>query len=848
MLRLAMLSARGRFGTFTGSLVALFAAAVLSMAWGMQLESILRTHSPVERFAGATAVVTGQQKAGADHDVLLGERARVSSALIARLAAVPGVRAAIGDVSVPALFGAKAAIAHGWSSAALTPYVLSAGRPPGGPDEVVTGYPATLGTRLPLAAAGPARTVTVVGVTRPRHPVSQQTAIFLTDAEATRLAGHPGRADVIGVLTGPGFDIGRLRAVAGGKPVLTGDARGAAEYPELERGRAILIPVTAAFGGLAMFIAVFVVASTLGLSIQQREREIALLRAVAATPGQIRRMIAWEAAIVALAGSAAGIWPGIVLGRVLAHGLMRHRIVPPNFTLDYDWLPAAAAIIGGVAAALLAVLAAGRRAARVPPALAIADAAAEGPGRSSTAAEGPGRSSTAAEGPGRSSTAAEPRLLGPGRVIGGLVALAAAIPLFTVSATTSTPETAAATSELNAIFLVVAAAFLGPVVPYVVARLLGPPLAALSPVGGFLASANLGAATRRFSSASTPLVLTVALSCTLFFSSTTIDHATTQQRQAGLTGQLAVTSTGPGLPSGALADTRATPGVRSAVALTSTTLGPGLGADDAIPAQIVTGGEGGGLDPGVIAGSLSALRGDAIALGRHRADAAHARIGERVTIMLGDGTRSHATVVAIYARDLAFGDALLAPELAAGHQTTPLLGTILIRTGRPAAAATRLQALTQRYPGLQVSDSASLVTATDADRELNHWLGPFFVAMLFAFTSIAVANTLVMIALRRRRELALLRLTGATARQVQSMARWEAILIITVGLGIGLAIAATALLPLSRAFTGGFRPYAPAGWLAAILGFSALLALVALSVPTRRVLRTQPAEAIRILE
>jgi putative ABC transport system permease protein len=147
-----------------------------------------------------------------------------------------------------------------------------------------------------------------------------------------------------------------------------------------------------------------------------------------------------------------------------------------------------------------------------------------------------------------------------------------------------------------------------------------------------------------------------------------------------------------------------------------------------------------------------------------------------------------------------------------------------------------------------VSDSASLVTATDGDRELNHWLGPFFVAMLFAFTSIAVVNTLIMIALRRRRELALLRLTGATTRQVRSMARWEAILIITIGLGIGLAIAATALLPLSRAFTGGFRPYAPAGWLAAILGVSALLALVALSVPTRRALRTHPAEAIRTRE
>ena len=395
----------------------------------------------------------------------------------------------------------------------------------------------------------------------------------------------------------------------------------------------------------------------------------------------------------------------------------------------------------------------------------------------------------------------------------------------------------------------VAAAFLGPIVAYMAARLLAPALAVVSPVGGFLASANLGADTRRFSSASTPLVLTIALTCTLFFSTTTIEHATTQQRLAGLTGQLAITSAGPGLPAAALADTRATPGVRSAVALTSTTLGPSLGTpDDTLPAQILAGGQGGGLNVGVIAGSLSALHGDAIALGHHRADAAHARIGDRVAVMLGDGTRTQATVVAIYTRDLAFGDALLSPELVAGHQTTPLLGTILIRTDQPAAVARRLEALAQQYPGLHVSDSASLVTAADADNELNHWLGPFFVAMIFAFTSIAILNTLIMIALRRRRELALLRLVGATPRQVRSMARWEALLIITIGLSVGLAISATALLPLSHALTGGLHPYAPVGWFAAILGVSALLVLVALSIPTRRALRTRPVEAIGIRE
>jgi len=143
-----------------------------------------------------------------------------------------------------------------------------------------------------------------------------------------------------------------------------------------------------------------------------------------------------------------------------------------------------------------------------------------------------------------------------------------------------------------------------------------------------------------------------------------------------------------------------------------------------------------------------------------------------------------------------------------------------------------------------VSDSASLVTANAASDELNSWLGPIFVAMIFVFTSIAVLNTLTMIALRRRRELALLRLTGATMRQALAMARWEATLVIVIGLGVGLAITATALLPLSHALTGSLRPYAPVGWLTAILGVSALMAVGGLTAPTRQALRTRPVEAI----
>src|SRR4051812_16390268 len=163
MLRLAITSARGRLGTFSGALIALVASSILVMAGGMTLESALRTQPPVERYAATAAVVTGHQVVGTEDKVALGERARVDATLAARMAAVPGVRAAIADVSVPARLGDRATVAHGWSSAALTPYALSAGRPPAGPDEAVTGYRSSLGAKLRLASTESARTVTVVG-------------------------------------------------------------------------------------------------------------------------------------------------------------------------------------------------------------------------------------------------------------------------------------------------------------------------------------------------------------------------------------------------------------------------------------------------------------------------------------------------------------------------------------------------------------------------------------------------------------------------------------------------------------------------------------------------------------
>src|SRR3954468_21219322 len=249
MLRIALLTARSRPGTFLGALLAFFAAGVLAMAGGMLLQAALSTHPPVERFAGAAAVVTGHQVVGKEDKVVLAERARVNASLATRLAAVPGVRAAIADTSVPAHLGTHAAEAHGWSSARLTPYALSAGRAPARASEVVTGYHARIGSPLTLASTEAGHVVTVVGNARPRHAVRKR-AIFLTDAEAARLAGHAGRVDAIGILAGPGFDASRLKAAAHGAEVLTGRGRGRAESPEMQDGETRLVAVSASFAGL----------------------------------------------------------------------------------------------------------------------------------------------------------------------------------------------------------------------------------------------------------------------------------------------------------------------------------------------------------------------------------------------------------------------------------------------------------------------------------------------------------------------------------------------------------------------------------------------------------------------
>jgi putative ABC transport system permease protein len=257
------------------------------------------------------------------------------------------------------------------------------------------------------------------------------------------------------------------------------------------------------------------------------------------------------------------------------------------------------------------------------------------------------------------------------------------------------------------------------------------------------------------------------------------------------------------------------------------------------------------LDLDVRSGSLAALHGRSVALSTQQARKARLHVGDHVKVALGDGTHVSLSVVATYARSLGFGEFVLPRELAAPHATDPLATAVLVHTAPGASVASvraGLRKVAAAHPGVRVSGKAALRSDEDQQREIRLWINRVLAGLIFAFTAIAAVNTLAMISLSRGRELALLRLVGATPRQLARMAHWEAGLVVIIGIGLGAAIAGAALLPISQALTGSPMPDLDPGLLAGILGGTAVLGLVATLAPTRLALRTRAVDAIGMRE
>ncbi len=803
MISVALRTLRHRKAAFAGAFVALFCAAALVCACGMLLDTGLRGSVAPERYAGAPVIVTGDQFV---HQTVrkseektktkakqLSEQAWVPASLADRLRRVPGVARVVTEVSFPAYVAGRRFQGHGWESAALTPYTLRTGRAPKAEGEVVVEAASGLsvGARVPVWTAAGSRTYQVTGVTAQDLP-SQDTLFFAT-AEARRMAGRAGQVGAIGVF--PGVDVS---GVLKGALAYTGDERGAAEFLGAEKARVKLISLGGALGGTALLVAILVVVGTFALSIQQRQREIALLRAVAATPRQVRGMLGGEALLVGVVAGTLGSAAGVGLGFWLRSRFVALGAMPENLRLVVSPFPMLAALGAAVLAAWAAAHLSARRAVRIRPVEALGEA--ELP-----AARVP-----------------------VGRLVAGLLCAAGGVVLTLVLSALTTEAASSPLTLLTALVWTVAVSLLGPVIARTATALLGVPLRAAR-TAGYLAGAGLRATSKRLASVVTPLSLMVAMTCTILFVQTTMGHAAQEQATAGTRAEHVL---GPHVPSGTAAAVRGLPGVEAVTEVLRTSVRVGL---DKYGAQAVTAdGLGRTMDLDVVAGSLDRLDDGSVAVSRTAAERLGVSAGAKLRLTLGDGTPAELRVVAIYSRGLGFGDLTLSHTLVAGHVDDPL-GTVLVA----APSVTRAD-LERAAPGVGVLDRAQAVEAGAANAEVNY----VAMGLIIAFTAIAVVNTIAMSTSSRSRELALLRLVGTTRRQVLRMLSLETLVAVGIAVALGTGIALVTLAAFSTGMTGSVVPHIPPLTYLAVIAAAAALALLATALPARLVLSRRPVELI----
>ncbi|GAA4624353.1 FtsX-like permease family protein [Actinoallomurus vinaceus] len=845
MFRISLLLARGRIGALVAIVCAVLGGSAFLTATGVLAESGLRSHVPVERLAGADVIVSARQSVDQDEDLAepLPERAPIPARIAGLLGGLPGVASSVGDVSLPAaVVGRGGAIVgpaadpgtagHGWSSRTLPGPGAVRGAPPAGPGEVALDAATAAragvapGDRVAVVAAGLRHEYRVSAV------VGGRPGVYFADATAAHLAGRDtgpksATVDLVALRAAPGTDVGGLAARVrqalradgrGDLTVTTGAARGDVEEPGASTARTLLFMLAGSISGVVLMIVGFVVAGALSVSIAGQRRDLALMRAVGATPRQVRRLIADQTGAVALLPLPFGVALGYLLAGRFGDLLTEHGVLPDRLPLAWSPLPGLAAALLLSAAVRVSALSAAFRTSRMSATEAVAE--------SRTDPRQPALVRTR---------------IGLLLIVGAMVGSAVPLVLRTAEATIATGSAS-----------ILAVIGLGLAGPYLVQRGSGALLGRLprrtSPTTWLAVSNGHGYAVR-VGGAVTALGMAVAFTLSYALTQTTLMAATDHQAKAATHADVTVTAPGlGGVPARLTDEVRTTPGVAAAVPVATTTvLWPYRDDGSTMVASyrtLVTGSDATGvLDLGLRDGALSDLTGTAIAISRSTAFARGAHVGDHVSVILGDGTTAAVRVVAIYDRSLGFGDVVASRDLVDGHTTTGLADRVLVRAapGRGPEVRRALAALATREPGVQAGDPDG-VGGTKTPPEV--WVNVVVLAVLLGYVLLAVANRLAASAAQRRDEFTSLRLVGATPRQIVAMVRREAALISAAAVGAGIALSAVPLALLGTGFLG--RPWAagPVWLLPAIAALVVAIAWLATELPARAALRAAPAAVL----
>ena len=604
--------------------------------------------------------------------------------------------------------------------------------------------------------------------------------------------------------------------------VQTGEEASDEATDALTQGLTFVTTFLLVFAAVALVVGAFIIVNTFSVLIARRTRELALLRAIGASRGQITTSVLVEALVVGLVGGVLGLALGVVLpvGLRALFGVVGLDIPAGGLVV----LPRTVlvAVVVGIGLTVAAAWFPARRAGRVPPMAALRDDVVV-----------PTRSLRA-------------------RAVAGTVLAAVGAGLLLVGLFADVPRGIAVVG-VGALLLFVSVALLAAVVGGAVLTVLGAPWRRTAV--GRMAVRNAQRDRRRTAATAGALMVGLALVTMIGVLGSSAGRSIEATLSDVIRADYVVTSTTfQPFPTEVVAAVEAVDGV-GVVSRVGTApirvqgaepapFGPGAGlatvVDPTTIEQLVL--------VEVVAGSLASLADGAVALDTETAQGLQLDVADPVALTWDSGT-GEAVLGAIVEPTGQLGGLVVARSFAEDLGLTVQEQQLLVAAAEgvdPAGLRAPLDEALEPYPVVRLQDQTQF--ADQVRGQVNQLLSLVYALLGLAvvIAVLGIVNTLVLSVLERTREIGLLRAVGTSRRQVRRMVRVEAVLIAVYGavLGIGLGLLFGVAVQRSLADEGIDRLAVPWTLLAVVLVVSAGVGVLAAILPARRAARLDVLGAI----
>ena len=515
------------------------------------------------------------------------------------------------------------------------------------------------------------------------------------------------------------------------------------------------------FAFITAFVSAFIINNVFQITIGQRLRELALLRAVGASARQVRWMISAEAFVLGLLATVFGVFGGLLVARGLIAAFDAAGAGFPDTQTVLQVRTMLVAALVGIGITMASVIVPSRRAAKIPP--------------------------VAAMRPELGFAAMRSR-----RLVAGVIVTVVGVTMFVVGLFLRPGGTVGliALAGIGALVLFLGIASLSSTVATPVTRVIGWPVEKLFKVPGALARQNVARAPRRTSSSASALMIGVALvSSTAVFASS-LRASLVDTLESAISADYIITDTGFQGLSPVVSETLGTVPELEAVTPVRGISGQvdgstkNFGAVDPMAFDTM-------VDPELQDGTIGDLGLNEVLLHQDPANDLDATIGSTIDVTFQNGVEETLTVAGIYG-DATFGNWLISLDTLAEISDAPARDFFVIAKLAdgvdPAIGDAAVEAAMEPFPQANVQTNAEFLDSQEA--QINQLL--LIITLLLAFAILiailGISITLALGVFERTREIGLLRAVGMNKRQTRRSVRWEAVIVSTFGALVGIVV------------------------------------------------------------